>query len=641
MIYQKLSATFGALKHQTLTLQDGLNVISGANESGKSTWSAFVRVMLYGIATRERSTKDALPDKEKYAPWSGEPMYGKLELKTQGRNLCIERTAGKRDRFFKNLDVTDLQTGLSVDLAGQTPGEAFLGVKSPVFERSALTGQGQLTVANDDKGELLRRIQSLAQTGDEDTSFTMVKARLEAWKRERRYNKRGKLAELETERDQLTGILFAQREESERLTALKARRNERKGQIEVLSKRRDAHRATRAAQKLAAIRAAEQACAGLSAPDEAELAALDSLEQAAVQAEAAYTACLEQGEPGGVSRETWVALVLGLLVGAGLGLGLWVGTHQLWAALAAGVIGTGAVFGIGSGLRSAKQRRARTAEIAAAEHEREEHRAALSQALLSVAPDATDVAAVHLRAQEVRLAQERLALLTQGVDRDKLEELAARADACGALGNEEEDERALREMELDLQQMEHACIALETKLEHSGNAKDMNERIVEIDSLLAQGEREVRAIERALTVLSESNGELTQRIAPLLSARAGALFSEVTGGRFDTIELKEGLALSVREAGVAEPRSLLSLSTGTLDELYLCLRLALCESLFEDEPAPILLDDALVNYDDMRAARMLELLKKLAETRQIILFTCHTREHVYFEQDPDVHCVAL
>ena len=55
MVIHKLKATFGCLDGDTLELQPGLNVINAPNESGKSTWCAFIRSMLYGIDSAERA----------------------------------------------------------------------------------------------------------------------------------------------------------------------------------------------------------------------------------------------------------------------------------------------------------------------------------------------------------------------------------------------------------------------------------------------------------------------------------------------------------------------------------------------------------------------------------------------------------
>ena len=65
------------------------------------------------------------------------------------------------------------------------------------------------------------------------------------------------------------------------------------------------------------------------------------------------------------------------------------------------------------------------------------------------------------------------------------------------------------------------------------------------------------------------------------------------------------------------------LSTGTLDMLYLAVRLAVCKlALPEGEPCPLIIDDALVNLDETRLKQAMELLKEIASDRQVILFTC-------------------
>ena len=87
----EMTATFGKLEHETLTLEPGLNVIQAPNEWGKSTWCAFLCAMLYGLDTRAKSTRGTLADKERYAPWSGSPMEGRLEVEWQGRDITIER----------------------------------------------------------------------------------------------------------------------------------------------------------------------------------------------------------------------------------------------------------------------------------------------------------------------------------------------------------------------------------------------------------------------------------------------------------------------------------------------------------------------------------------------------------------------
>ncbi len=74
------------------------------------------------------------------------------------------------------------------------------------------------------------------------------------------------------------------------------------------------------------------------------------------------------------------------------------------------------------------------------------------------------------------------------------------------------------------------------------------------------------------------------------------------------------------------------LSRGTADQLYLALRLALCDMLLGGEdPCPIVLDDALINFDDARMGHALDYLAEIAQHRQILLFSCHSREKRYIQ----------
>ena len=79
-------------------------------------------------------------------------------------------------------------------------------------------------------------------------------------------------------------------------------------------------------------------------------------------------------------------------------------------------------------------------------------------------------------------------------------------------------------------------------------------------------------------------------------------------------------------------RNVIALSQGTADQLWLAVRLAVCDlALPLEEKCPLVLDDALVNFDDERVVPALQLLQKLAQDRQILLFSCHDRERKLME----------
>ena len=105
------------------------------------------------------------------------------------------------------------------------------------------------------------------------------------------------------------------------------------------------------------------------------------------------------------------------------------------------------------------------------------------------------------------------------------------------------------------------------------------------------------------------------------------------------VALMEAAAL---ERNSVLPRRSLALSRGTVDQLYLAVRLAVCQlCLPGEDPAPLVLDDALVTFDDRRMALALDALAELGRERQILLFTCQEREGNYLEGRPGVTRTAL
>jgi uncharacterized protein YhaN len=100
--------------------------------------------------------------------------------------------------------------------------------------------------------------------------------------------------------------------------------------------------------------------------------------------------------------------------------------------------------------------------------------------------------------------------------------------------------------------------------------------------------------------------------------------NRMTAGRYDRLTIGDDLSLRAGAQMEDTLREALWRSDGTVDQLYLALRLAVAEELLP--VGPLVLDDALVRFDDQRLAAAMEILKDEAKDRQVILFTCHERE---------------
>ncbi|MDZ4859517.1 MAG: AAA family ATPase [Candidatus Hydrogenedentes bacterium] len=142
---------------------------------------------------------------------------------------------------------------------------------------------------------------------------------------------------------------------------------------------------------------------------------------------------------------------------------------------------------------------------------------------------------------------------------------------------------------------------------------------------VAELELELEATALALSLIEEAARDRHARIAPRVAATAGQYLRRITDGAYDEVMVSRELNISVRIPQTAQitddPRR--RLSKGTVDQVYLALRLALVQTISASgERAPLLLDDPFANYDDARLANALALLAEAGQSHQILLFTC-------------------
>ncbi len=171
---------FGCLKDTVISIEDGMNIIEGDNESGKSTVMLFIRFMLYGLP--KRSSKSY--DRERCLSFDGHRAAGSMTLTHSGKNYRIERTAVGTSRISETLGVTCLDTGEKIE---KEPHELFLGVPSEVFESSCSVSQ--MRAADISHAQAASSIENLMVSADESIDVKKVLDKLDKVRREYKLNK--------------------------------------------------------------------------------------------------------------------------------------------------------------------------------------------------------------------------------------------------------------------------------------------------------------------------------------------------------------------------------------------------------------------------------------------------------------------
>ena len=701
-----MTATFGKLSKQTLTLEPGMNIIEAPNEWGKSTWCAFLMAMLYGIDTGSRTKSGFLADKEHYAPWSGEPMSGSMTILWDGRQITLERQNKGRTPLGE-VRAFETQTGVPVpELEITVPGQVLLGVERSVFARAGFLRLSEMPVTEDES--LRRRLNALVTTGDESNASDDLAQKLRDLKNRCRFNKKGLLPELEMKQEVLQQKLQQIQALQEQILSTRQRQNILEEQLRELDNHKQAllyREQLQYAQKLAAAQVscdgaeqaflqAQQACKELPQPEvlQQDLAALQKLrdtrdalhtkaqllppmppipvtpeifrgktpEQAVADAELdrRMLTQLENDLKKPVSCILGgIFLVLGLillllarniptLVGAGLVLLAGVGAFLSGMGKQRKLKGqikdlTGRYRGI-----PADRWEAAAAEYAAVQAEYTQQLIAREQALSQIngqlEENTATIAALtgglglagfeevcrrQLKAYDRLQEQQRLYSQAQQVlqaleGAGKQVEPPRFADTMDI--SYAQTEKLLTEIAVEQQSLHQRLGQYQGQMEALGQAETLQAQLQQVQTRMASLEQYYRALTRAQEILQQATQELQRRFAPRLSQRAQELFARLTGYRYKRLSLCQDLSVEAGAEGENTLKGTLWRSDGTVDQLYLALRLAVAEELTPG--APIILDDALVRFDDVRLAAALEILKEEAEQKQIILFTCQSRE---------------
>ena len=694
-----MTATFGKLEHQTLTLEPGLNVISAPNEWGKSTWCAFVTAMLYGIETRVKSTKTTLADKERFAPWSGSPMSGRMDILWQGRKITIERRTKGRIPLGE-FRAYETETGLPVpELTAATCGEMLLGVERSVFARSGFIRLSDLPVTRDEA--LMDRLNALVTTGDESGDGERLAKGLKELKNRCRYNRTGLLPQAEARRDQLEQQLREMEHLQEQQRRLEQRKEEvdawiarlenHRDHLQYAAARRDTERVDQARQELEAAAAREEelrkCCQGLPQREQAQWAVnkltelrrerLDLEMEAGMlpvpeempqppQAfrgmtpdEAAEAAARDVTAYASLGKKRHALPILGLLLmAAGGGLAL----KWLIPGLACALVGVALLcaFAIGGARR---KRQLRGLEECYGCDDPEAWLQAAERYGTAVKKEQAQRQAYQTAREEVEQRRsclaEKISRCTQGRDMETafrdwqaaLETWDDWADAyrlrqraeshlkdLGSMARsakmpekpsdlqygEAETARKLSDALAERQQILSRLGQYSGRLETVGQREQIGEDLEQVNARIAKLEDTYAALTIAQQALEETVRELQRRFAPQISQRAQELMAEMTGGRYTRLTLGEGLQLMAGAEREDTLHDALWRSDGTADQLYLALRLAVAEILTPD--APLVLDDALARFDDTRMKAAMDILRREAERKQVILFTCQQRE---------------
>lgn len=603
MYFNKLLVkNFGKFNNREIELKKGLNLIYGENESGKTTIKEFIVGMLYGI-DKSRGLGARLDNYELRKPLDGRGYAGKAYIQYNGRNHLIERSFL---RYNKKTTVMDIQSGREVKLRDKNSlhGTMF-DIDKNTYVNTLCIGEHGAAPGKELANKLGNYLGNLSTTGSADIDKTYA---IEHLKEERRkYDTRPVQRQLDDISEELS--LYEGVEDDIANVRGQIADLEQEFAMEVARRKREARRLieTEKNLKFDEDEEDEQLEEAADSPDKTEVAeeAVDSPDKTEVAEETSDNQdnpeTAETTEDGEKTEKESVAKKLGKVFAKKeervfLDSDLWEDTkvekpltERLWFIILTGIFVV-----------------------------------AVIAAMVYILPFEKGVRQLFI----VCTALFVIVTIVEG--------LYAKGVFDGDVNTPSEEE--FREMIYRLERKTESYEDVEIDMSFAGEYADRKAelRVVEKElldkkmrkqelteefSVLSKKrdsiEREVHAINLAINTINEVSAEIHGDLGYLINDNISDIVSKITNGKYQDVYLDENLHVMVRDndnfVGIEY------LSAGTMEQIYLAVRLSVARLLCRDK-MPLIIDDIFANYDEPRLINTLDCLKTI-DTEQIILMT--------------------
>ena len=585
---------FGKFHDRTISFNDGINIIYGKNEAGKSTLHTFIRGMLFGIERgRGRAAKNDLYTK--YEPWENSGTYeGWLRLEKDGTIYRIERRFRKENKSLKIINETK---GLEEEATPAFVSSLLDGLTETMYNNTISIGQLKSATEDGMVTELKNYIANMNTTGNISLNITKATAFL---RNQKRSLEAGLIPEASREFTALLAEIrnveaeIAGPEYENQLAAYQNMRTQVKGLIDnTQAQKKDLDEKLANGKKV------------LSDNGFTDRTSVDAVSSDAERLYSEYNTL--NGECNKKFRKVLSGLtaVLGI---AGLGAAAALGYFNLTAYLP--VCGAAAAAAVIFFIIS----------LVIRQKDKEYHRM-----FDNTSSELGALLARHLG--------------DSAVSEDAMNAFRARmgefSKLCDMVAQSETEIRKFLEDLSNLQTKQAGCSEmiekqqrtqweLEKKLEHLSNCKN---KAKALKRTLAENDRihdEIVAIDLAQETMADLSSSIRDSFGLYLNKEASQYITGITGGIYDSMSIDENLNVFLNTKAKLVP--LENVSSGTMDQVYLALRLAAAKLLQGSGSGfPLIFDDSFTQYDDERLKTALEWLAS-AYGGQIIIFTCHRRE---------------
>lgn len=645
---------FGKLEDREIELSDNINVVYGKNEAGKSTLLKFITNTFYGTSKNKKGRY--VSDYDMYKPWNKEEFSGKINYELDnGEQYEVFREFGKKAPKIYNSNLEDISKQFSID---KNLGNQFFYEQTKTdedtFMSTFVSMQQEVKLDTQSQNVLIQKIANIAGTGDDNISYKKAMEKL---------NKK-QTEEIGTSRTQgkpiniVTQNLSKLKYEKEELSAYKdmkyefeEKKNKLEKEIQNLEYEKDylVNLKSILENKKLETEKLEYNQATLTKNDEAidEInIKINELEKS-IKIKEKIVKCKTTGNQSSNMPKIYIILALLSIITAIVAAVI---KMMLITGIAGGI---GIIFLIIHFIRykmvhsdNKKIEHNQKLELAKNNSELSEltNRLAAKVAERGILEQNNEELEknieiiknqifLEMEKQKERIKNE--ALDNVGIYKPEKDQSDIRQQIRGA---EQLSYNELKlKIEMTFQEINDKKLELHRMALNNSNIVPKLDNLAKVEEDLETAEEDYKelikrneSIELAKKLLEKAYEKMKSNVTPKFTQNLSSNLEKFSDNKYKKVIVNDENGLMV-EMQTGEYVSAERLSVGTIDQLYLALRLSMVDEL-TDERLPIILDEAFAYFDDERLKNVLKYIAENYKNRQVIILTCTKREEKSLEE---------
>lgn len=571
---------YGNIEDKELNLSK-FNVVYGKNEAGKSTILNFIMSTFYGISKNKNGKSES--DFDRFSPWNNKEFSGNMEYSLDDESeYSVFRNFDKKNPQILDKMGIDVSKNFSVD---KKNGIQFLydqiGVDRETLESTVISEQKQVELDAGVQNQLLQKIANLAESGNEEISFKQANLKLDKML----------LTEVGTEKSQERPINIAREkinELTEKIASIKVLESE-KTQIDfrknnVISRIREEEENKIVYEKVKNI----------LERNNKEQEKID-IKKNLIKENETKIKTKQENIDNLKKQNNYLPIIVAMIIVLILGIAVTVAFKSSLL-----MIGTFVIEMILLGLIVSKKKKNSDAYL---------------KEQIRVLIDSNE----ELNTQVENMSKD----LNEANTRDREELIREYGNNISKLFNNgiyeiiENNVEELNNLKVEAHKIEIDGKNIESQFE---NLPRYEEELEIENNTLEMLKKKTELFKKTKEILEKSYQDMKNSVTPKFNQEFSKNIEMFSNGKYKEISINDGLFITL---GNGEKKPIDKLSTGTIEQIYLALRLSVINEI-SNEKLPIILDEAFAYYDNDRMEETLKYLYSL--DNQVIILSCSDRE---------------